>query len=424
MKETQLVCIRCQRPPKLDWAFGECLYCSEVGVKSNYTTVIDLSDVKIEESLRVKGEPGIWGYRYLYSINKNVEPVSLEEGNTPLVHLKNLGETIGLNHLYVKDESRNPTWSHKDRLASVGVTKAKELGLDTVTVSSTGNHGAAVAAYAARAGMKCVAFTTTTVPPTMKTLMQSYGALLIAVPKPRDRWVLMEQGVRDYGWYPLSGFVYPPIGSNPFAIDGYKSIALEIVEQLGDIPDKVLVPTAYADALVGIWKGFLDLKHLQYTDKLPEMICIEPFGSFSKSVDLRSEVPLEVEGGSSVAFSIATPFGTYQGLSAIYESNGTACTIADDLSMKMQNQLACQEGLYAEASSAIALAALKELTEKGKINKDHKVVVLLTSTGLKDPNTTAEYLPPVPTVEPTMENVRKVLHDIYDFDMKKQTNKN
>jgi threonine synthase len=418
MHESDLLCIRCSRPPAPEWGFDDCPYCRQEGIVVNYSAQVHLDDlVETGQSLRLPDQPGIWGYRYMYPVRRETAPVSLLEGNTPLVRLETLGSRLGIERLYAKDESRNPTWSHKDRLCSVGVTKAKEMGASVITVSSTGNHGASTAAYAARAGIPCVAFTTTSVPQTMKTLMQSYGARLVATPAPRDRWTLMERCVKDYGWFPMSGFVYPPIGSNPYAIDGYKSIAAELVEDLGEVPDKIVVPTAYADALLGIWKGFLDLQRLQRIDKLPQMIAVEPFGSLAASVREESRVPVEVPGGASVAFSIATSFGTYQGLQTLYDSGGYGYAVSDDKTMRTQQMLANQEGLFVEASSAIAVAAVEGLVAEGRILPDDLVVVLLTSTGLKDPASAAEYLPNVPVVQPDINDLRKVLHEVYDFDM-------
>src|SRR5207249_1441686 len=142
--------------------------------------------------------------------------------------------------LYAKDESQNPTWSYKDRLCATAVTHAVETGARVITISSTGDHGASTAAYAARAGLPCVIFTLASVPETMKTLMQAYGAAVVACPSSESRWDLMRQGIERFGWYPTSGFVTPPVGSNPWGVEGYKTIAYELAEDLGwTAPDVV-----------------------------------------------------------------------------------------------------------------------------------------------------------------------------------------
>ncbi|MHB1654089.1 MAG: threonine synthase [Desulfitobacteriaceae bacterium] len=416
MADVELYCTRCGSNPTEGSIFDGCSICKKEGVVANYTTKIEI-DLAAPHVLRQEEQPGIWKYRRLFPVRPDTTPVSLEEGNTPLLHLQRLGDQMGLSQLYVKDESRNPTWSHKDRLCSVGVTKAKELGARVITVSSTGNHGASTAAYAARAGIPCVAFTTTSVPETMKILMQSYGALLVTTPTPRDRWTLMERCVKDLGWYPMSGYVFPPLGSNPYAIDGYKSIAAEVFEQLGRVPDKVLVPTAYGDALLGIWKGFVDLQQIFKFKKLPQMIAVEPFGALARTLESGSPLPIEVPGGPSVAFSVATTRGTYQGLKVLQESQGYGCEVKDEKTMAMQRRLASEEGLFAEPSSAMAVAGVQELVAQGKLDSDDTIVVLLTSTGLKDPAAAAEHLPKTPLVQPRMEDLRHVLKKAYDFEL-------
>src|SRR5206468_7293881 len=128
--------------------------------------------------------------------------VTLGEGDTPLIHLERIGRRLGLSRLYAKDESQNPTWSYKDRLCAVAVTHAAESGARVVTIASTGNHGASTAAYAARAGLPCVIFTLVSVADTMKTLMQAYGAAVVACPRSESRWALMCGVLARLGWDP------------------------------------------------------------------------------------------------------------------------------------------------------------------------------------------------------------------------------
>src|SRR5919106_5105006 len=227
---------------------------------------------------------GLWRYRATLPVT--AEPVTLGEGATPLVHLDRLGRRLGLSKLYAKDESRNPTWSYKDRLCSVAVTHAVAAGARVVTISSTGNHGASTAAYAARAGLPCVIFTLDSVPDTMKTLMQAYGAAVVACPTSESRWALMRQGVERLGRYRTSGFIAPPVGSNPGGVEGYKTLAYEVAEDLGwTAPDVVVVPSSYGDGLAGIWKGWTELRALGLVGHAPRMIAAEPFGPLAHALD-------------------------------------------------------------------------------------------------------------------------------------------
>lgn len=410
-----LRCIRCGKQPEQNWAYEECPYCLKEGISSNYSAQLNLSGFPLTRSLVEEGQPGIWKYRYMYAIDKDMEPISLIEGNTPLVHLKKLGEKIGLKKLYAKDESRNPTWSHKDRLSSVGVTKAKEVGADCIVLSSTGNQGISAAAYAAKAGIKCVVFTANSSPQVMKTLMQSYGAMVFQIPTGEERAKLVGDCARELGWFPLTDFGTMDKGANPYAIDGYKSMAVEILQDLGDVPDKIIFPVAGGDSLFGTWKGFSDLMNMKRINKLPKMIAVEPFGPLTKSVEENSKIPLEVEEGKTVAFSVATTSCTYQALKTLYDSHGYGVVVKDPAMMQAQQKLAASEGIFVEPASAMSVAAVEILSLKGEIKPDEKVVAVLTSTGLKEPESATEYLPKLQSVEPTLESLKKSLKESYNF---------
>jgi threonine synthase len=366
-------------------------------------------DLERLRGLETTDDPGLFRYRKLLPVS-DAPVVSLHEGGTPLVPIGRAGDRLGLPQLYVKDESRNPTWSYKDRLAAVAVTQAVQAGRDTVVVSSTGNHGAAVAAYAARAGIRCVVLTLASVPLAMTTLMQSYGAITIAVEQPTDRWVLMRRMVDERGWVPMSGFVGPPSGSNPFGTDGYKTIAYELHAQLGEVPDAVVTPVAYGDALAGLARGFEDLVALGITSRVPRLVAAEPFGPYQRALRDGFRADASVEAGATVAFSIGTPYATWQGWDALRRTGGAAAAAhGDDAIMAAQQLLAAQEGLFLEASSATTVAVLPTLLERGDLSADDHVVLIGTSTGLKDVPTTASRLPATPVIEPTVDALDRAL---------------
>src|SRR5262249_3374796 len=204
-----LECLRCRTLFPAGPLFAGCPRCREAGVTVNLTVKLDLTGLAGLPAGQL-GDPdaprGLWRFRKLMPVSGE-HPVTLGEGATPLVHLERLGRRLGPPGLYAKDESRNPTWSYKDRLCSVAVTHAAETGARVVTISSTGNHGASTAAYAARAGLHCVIFTLASVPDTMKTLMQAYGAAVVACPTSESRWDLMRQGIERYGLHPTSGVI-------------------------------------------------------------------------------------------------------------------------------------------------------------------------------------------------------------------------
>ncbi len=415
-----LQCLRCHwlfEEPRL---FSGCPRCRREGVAVNLTVKLDLANLAglHPERLADGTAPrGLWRYRALMPVTTD-HPVTLGEGATPLIHLERLGRRLGLSRLYAKDESRNPTWSYKDRLCSVAVTHAVASGARVITIASTGNHGASTAAYAARAGLYCVIFALASVPETMKTLMQAYGAAVLACPTPESRWNLMREGIERLGWYPTGGFLVPPIGSNPYGIEGYKSLAYEVGEDLGwQAPDLVVVPSAYSDGIYGIWKGMTELHALGLIKSLPRMVAAEPFGPLAHALERGLDAPEPVEGGSSVAFSIASRYGTYQGLTALRESRGASVKITDEGVFESQRALAREEGLFVEPSSAAALAAVLQLRARQAIDPDEVVVIVLTSGGLKDPPSSRAWLPDVPPAPDDFDGVLALLHESYGLEL-------
>lgn len=401
-----LACPRCLTVVPEDDAFSGCPVCRKEGLAVNVHPSYRLDGVSLEVD---QAAPGLFGYRTLLPLREDMTPVSLGEGSTPVVRLEAPGRRLGLTELYVKDETRNPTWSYKDRLAAVAVSHALGSGAETVVVATTGNHGAAIAAYAAVAGLRCVALTLEGVPTTMKVLMQVYGARVVALSSGPARWELMRRAVEEFGWTPMSGLVDPPVGSNPFGIDGYKTIAYELVAQLGRAPDVVVVPTAYGDGLVGISRGFNDLLELGQIEMMPMMVAAEPLGPYLASLASGCETPASVPVRPSVAFSIASPVATYQGVQAIRETGGTSVVVDDDARILAGQFELAAAGLYVEASAAICLPAVAELAAVGRILHSDLVICIATSSGLKDVGTTADTLPSVPTITPDLDELAAVI---------------
>jgi threonine synthase len=410
-----LECLRCHALFENVVIFTGCPRCRADGVPVNLTVKLDLAPLHgvTPAGFGADGAAGLWRFRSMLPV-ATAPPVTLGEGATPLIHLDRLGRRLGLGRLYAKDESQNPTWSYKDRLCSVAVTHAVERGARVITIASTGNHGASTAAYAARAGLPCVIFTLASVPETMKTLMQAYGAAVVACPTPESRWNLMREGVERLGWYPTGGFVVPPLGSNPFAIEGYKTLAYEIAEDLQwTAPDLVVVPSAYSDGLFGIWKGMVELHALGLVKTRPRMIAAEPFGPLAHALEANLPAPELVPGGASMAFSIASRYGTFQGLTALRESEGLGVRLTDEGLVEAQRALARDEGLFVEPSSAAALTAVMQLVARGALASDQTVVIVLTSGGLKDPGASRTWLPDVPAAPDDLDGVLAVLRERY-----------
>jgi threonine synthase len=209
---------------------------------------------------------------------------------------------VGVPRLLVKDESRNPTWSFKDRLAAAAVSMARQFGAGVIGCSSSGNAGAAGAAGA------------------MMTQMQAYGAMVVATRDKGDRWTLLRRAVEQLGWYPTTPYFGPPAGSNAYGVEGYKTIAYEIAEQLGwQAPAWCALPVAYGDALAGVWRGFEDLARLGLIATLPRMIASEIYGSLAEALRTdAASVPVVTADHPSLAASIATVQSTCQALHTLF----------------------------------------------------------------------------------------------------------
>ena len=333
---------------------------------------------------------GLWRYGDILPINSS-EAISLGEGCTPLHRLPALGRHLGLDDLFGKGETRNPTWSFKDRLACIAVSTARSMGAPAVVSSSTGNAGAAVAAYAAKGGIPCVIFTADGVVGPLVTQMRVYGATVVSLARKEQRWPLMRYAVEHFGWFPTSPFFGPVVGSNPYGIEGYKTLAYEIAEALSwQVPDCCVLPVCYGDALLGMWRGFEEMLALGWINRTPRMMAAEIYGSLGAALrnggDVLPDMPLTHD---TLAKSTTATRSTFQALYVLRKSGGAATTIKNEAILEYKQKLARLEGLYVEPASAGAIAAVAQLKAAGEIRAHETVVTLLTASGLKDPEATA-----------------------------------
>jgi threonine synthase len=338
-------------------------------------------------------EPGLWRWSVALPVEVR-HAVSLGEGQTPLVELPRVAHELGVEELYVKNEAANPTGSHKDRLAALAVAFARQVGAEVVTGASSGNHGAALAAYCARAGLRCVIFTTASIPDAMRASIQVTGAELIAARDEESRYPLLQEAAERDGWVVASNATTPPVGSPPIAIEGYKTIAYEIWEQLeGRVPDWLIVPVSYGCCLAGIQRGFAELAAAGLIGRGPRLAAVEAFGALSGAIESDGELLGPVRHPPTAAFSIAVRYTTDRAWRAVMASDGVAVSVSEDELLDEQLRFSRLSGLYVEVSSSIAIAAARRLVADGTIAPDASVACLLTATGLKDPGTTLRRLP-------------------------------
>jgi threonine synthase len=327
----------------------------------------------------------MWKYKEFMPVDHSLI-VSLEEGGTPFCRCQKLGDDLGVE-LYVKVEGSNPTGSFKDRGMSVGITKARELGVDTVGCASTGNTSASLAAYAARAGLRCVVLL-----PSGKVALGKlaqamfHGAEVISV---RGNF---DEALEAVTALALEGQLYLLNSVNPFRLEGQKSIGFEIVDDLGwKSPDRIILPVGNAGNISAIWKGITEFKEAGFISDLPRMTGIQAEGAapIAQAVEQGREdiVPVENPETVATAIRIGAPVSAKKALRAIYESDGMAETVSDEEILEAQKLLARREGIGVEPASAASIAGLRKLVESGQIDKGEQIVCIVTGHLLKDPNT-------------------------------------
>ncbi|TJZ58797.1 pyridoxal-phosphate dependent enzyme [Streptomyces piniterrae] len=380
MTPTPLHCPRCGRRAE---DLGGCPACAKEGIGVN--TPPPLADLTGLDLASYPGGP--WGWPDAVPVPG--PPVTLGEGNTPNIRLRTTGgdaqQDAGSGELWLKFEGANPTGSHKDRAMAVGLAAAVAAGADTVLAASSGNAGAAAAAYAARAGLRCVVFTNEAVPAGLRAQIDALGAeRVLHRGTVAERNAAMAKAVEERGWYPLTCFAAVPPGSNPYADEGYKSVAYELARDFaGRRIDTVVVPTSRADLLAGIGRGFRELVAAGLVAAEPRLVAAEPAPRAPLTAALRytdraDQERARVVDGPTVAFSVGGERPCWQGLDALWRTGGTAVAVTDEVTLAEHRRLAA-EGLLLEPSSAVGVAVARDLVrEPGSL-----VITIGTATGLK-----------------------------------------
>ena len=306
----------------------------------------------------------------------SADPVSLGEGNTPVVRLANVGRVLGIARLYAKLEFLNPTGSFKDRGSAVMVSALRDAGIGSAAEDSSGNAGASVAAYCAKAGIEATIYAPASAPPMKLQQISFYGARIVKVGGGRSA---VAEACRRY--CEEGGVVYASHNLSPLFIEGTRSFATEIVAQMDGGPEHVLFPVGNGSLLIGAWKGFRGL------GQMPKLHCIqsEACMPIAAAFGGRDWVAPE-DGVSTVAGGIAVerPPRLHQVLDALADSGGEAVAVAEEEIVRWQRRMAIEEGLFVEPTSASALAGLESLLESGKIGREASVLVALTGFGFKD----------------------------------------
>lgn len=375
------------------------------------------------EDITSRTEASLWRYLPLLTVNEpagDSTPLHAA-GWTPVFALPRLATKLGLKHLWLKDESRNPTASFKDRASAVVVTRARELKVEVVVTASTGNAGAALAGMSAAVGQKAVIFAPKSAPQAKVAQLLVFGAKVILVDGTYDdAFDLTVKAAEEFGWYCRN------TGYNPFTLEGKKTAAFEIWEWWIDAhrdwhkqdspldnhsPLTIFVSVGDGNIISGIHKGFKDLFALGWIPDMPRIIGVQAEGSAAIANAFRANTEIITPvSATTIADSISVdlPRDGVRAVRAAKETNGTYITVSDDEIIKAIAELG-KMGVFPEPAGATAYAGLVKATASGVVGSDDPILVMNTGSGLKDVRAAMQAVQPAPIIEPTLEAVKKIL---------------
>jgi threonine synthase len=397
----QLACIHCgsvYRPEEIIYSCRACGHPLEVRY--------DLDGLGIDRKEWNRRPLAVWRYREILPVQ--IPPVTLREGGTPLYHLEAIGNELGLRQLHAKHEGMNPSGSFKDRGMTVGVSMALQLGKRSVACASTGNTSASLAMYAAKAGIPAVVLL-----PSGKVALGKvaqaliHGARAITIRGNFDRALeLVQELCETHGLYLLNSM-------NPYRLEGQKTIGFEVLDQLGEVPDRIVLPVGNAGNISAIHKGLRELRELGFIDGLPMMTGVQAEGSApvvrAIEENLPEVIPEPHPETVATAIRIGAPVNAEKAMRAIRTTGGTAISVSDAEILSMQRALASREGVGVEPASAASVAGVKKLVAAGVIDRDERVVCVVTGHLLKDPETVVRQCEPPLEIEPDLPSLLSVL---------------
>jgi len=348
---------------------------------------------------------GVWRWRGFLPRFGEAPPVTMGEGGTPLVASERLAAWCGVRALHLKIEGQNPTGSFKDRGMTVGVTAARDLGRRTVLCASTGNTSASLAAYAARAGLRAVVLLPEGKAAHGKVAQAVvHGADVIAVRGDFDAaMALVEQLAVEGHGYLLNSL-------NPLRLEGQKTLAAEVVEDLGwRAPDRIVFPAGNAGNVSAAWKALTELRDLGLLRDLPRLGIVQAEGAAPLARALRAgrpDVTPEKAETVATAIRIGAPVNARKALRALRESDGAAAIVADAAILEARDEMA-RAGFFVEPASAAPVAGLRDLVRRGEVDPSEEVVCVATGHGLKDPDAVPKG--GIRSADPTLESLRRLL---------------
>jgi len=403
MSRISLQCRECKKEydPTFKYICEECF--GPLDVKYDFPSVTKETFANREHTY--------WRYFELLPIINKSNIVSLDAGMTPLVKAEKLGKELGLNKLYIKNDSVNPTFSFKDRPAGVAVSKAKELGLDAVGCASTGNLAAATAAHAAKGGFPCYVFAPSDLEHAKIAQALSYGAKYIAVDGTYDDANRIAAQIGD-----SKGIGIVNINMRSYYVEGSKTLAYEVAEQLDwQVPDQLIVPVGSGAMLNSICKGFEELQHVSLLNDVSNMhmIAAQPHGCAPIVTAFKNKskevVPIENPDTVAKSLAIGDPGDGRYVLKRLQQYNGLAEESNNKEILDAILLLAKTEGIFTEPAGGVSVAVLKKLVEDGKIDKNDNTICYVTGNGLKATESLMEVLPKPEVMQADISKISAVV---------------
>lgn len=383
----------------------------------NLDVVLDFDRLRTEttpDTILASRDASLWRYLPLLPVSDpGGEGTPLRAaGYTPIFSPSRLAESLGLKYLWVKDESRNPTASFKDRASAVTVTRAREIGAEIVVTASTGNAGAALAGMSAAVGQRAVIFAPRTAPPAKVAQLLTFGATVLLVDGTYDNaFDLTLVAAQEFGWYCRN------TGYNPFTLEGKKTAGFEIWEQISkqysvsSNPLSVFVSVGDGNIISGIHKGFKDLVALGWLEQMPRIFGVQAEGSaaIANAFFARTETIVPVVAHTLAdSISVDLPRDGVRAIRAATQTGGQYLLVSDAEILAAIPQLG-RVGIFAEPAGATAYAGLVKAVAEGIIGPDDPVVVMNTGSGLKDVGAAMKAVVAAPIIEPSLGAVKKVL---------------